>query len=239
MTTPTVNVKNTISLHPNNIEAIAGLNVDTEHYVAGVKKALETAYNGNEAILKAKAALELDPSQTKEAKMLKLYEFAFKKQQAAAQQFDTNLAHLTSRIKELENTVNRPLLQQAGAGVINEEIRRHLKSLPDDKRNGFLIDAMAKGDDLTLTAILGAPAYLSGLTPEIHNHHREAYVSRKFPNETTELAISKKALALLEDRSGLLFSSTEKAMGFSHAVGITLKQKVEFAKAQITDALGG
>ena len=59
-----------------------------------------------------------------------------------------------------------PLENASGTGTLNEEVRRHVKSMNTSERSTFMQDANARGDERTLVAVLGAPSYLSGLSPE-------------------------------------------------------------------------
>lgn len=93
------------------------------------------------------------------------------------------------------------------------EIRAHTKSMPAGKRREFLNTALSKGDDLTLSAILSAPAFLSGQSDTDIQYYTRQYNEKKFPLLSKRLEVMNGALNLLNERSALIFPEIEKAIG--------------------------
>ena len=69
-----------------------------------------------------------------------------------------------------------------------------------------------KNDERSLTAILGGPAYLSGLSDVEHAHYLRQYRERKHPAEAKRLRLMQAAHALLEERGPLVFDAVEVAV---------------------------
>ncbi|MEJ2031665.1 MAG: hypothetical protein P8Y63_01185 [Deltaproteobacteria bacterium] len=106
-----------------------------------------------------------------------------------------------------------PIEQQAGLGTINEEIRRHVKAMGSKERHEFLEEANAKGDTKTMTAVLGALHYLTGILPTEHDYYLREFHMRRNLEAAKRLKVMKAALALLEKRAPLIFGKVEKAIG--------------------------
>ena len=51
--------------------------------------------------------------------------------------------------------------------AIASQVREHLKGLPEGERLNWLRNAVEAGDKFTVSAILSAPHYLSGITAEV------------------------------------------------------------------------
>jgi hypothetical protein len=61
--------------------------------------------------------------------------------------------------------------------------------------------------------VLGAPAYLSGLTPEFKATYLRHYHTQNSPQMAKRLKVFQGAKALIEERAGLVHSQLEKAVG--------------------------
>ena len=117
-----------------------------------------------------------------------------------------------------------PLENASAAGTLNEEVRRHVKSLSTSERSTFMQDANARGDERTLVAVLGAPSYLSGLSPEAQALYTRQYHERKHPETAARLKVMQTAYDMLNKRSGLVMGEIEKAIGTDWRTVQRLKQ---------------
>lgn len=81
------------------------------------------------------------------------------------------------------------------------------------EREKFISEAMRDRDTTVLNAILGAPAVLSGLSKQMLEHHTRQFHEMTNPEVASRLKVMRKALELVEQRSGLVFSEIEKALG--------------------------
>lgn len=55
------------------------------------------------------------------------------------------------------------------AASVAAEIRAHVKAFPSEKRIGFIQRAIADRDETTVSSLLGAPSYLSGLDAKMQS----------------------------------------------------------------------
>ncbi|RYF47200.1 MAG: hypothetical protein EOO38_12600 [Cytophagaceae bacterium] len=127
-----------------------------------------------------------------------------------------------------------PLQHAASTGTISTEIRAHVKALPTDKRYEFLKASQEAGDTTTLCAVLGAPAFLSGMTQVDRDVYTRLYHESKAPDAAKRLSVMKKARDLIYDRSGMIFPETEKAVGASQSkINMLRKARNEAERAFI------
>lgn len=112
-----------------------------------------------------RAAVEQkDPAMTEEGHFLEMRALAFKTvQKAAATKDQANEAALA----EIEAT---KAVLRSNLGLVEDnraaEIRGHLRSLSDEKRNSILAAATSSGDAKTVAAVVSAPSYLSGVSDD-------------------------------------------------------------------------
>src|SRR5690606_30504636 len=100
----------------------------------------------------------------------------------------------------------------AATGTINAEIRAHVKALTAEERMKFISAALREGDTKTLTAVLGAPAYLSGLGSEAARAFLRQYHEARSPETVRRLTATRAAIAMIEKNHLLAVSQMEKAM---------------------------
>lgn len=100
-------------------------------------------------------------------------------------------------------------------------------------RNKFLSEAVDRLDHATLRAVLGAPAYLSGMTGEEQKMRTRMYHTKAVPQVEKRLRVMRQARDMLTDRGGLVFSQMEKAIGASYARVKTIRE----AHSRATTAL--
>lgn len=112
--------------------------------------------------------------------------------------------------------MNTPLESDAEKMNISGEIRNYSRGLPLDERIRFLNDAVKNKDVKTLRAILGAPAYLSGMNDVEQKLRTREYHRAMQPQIGSRLQALTKTRDLLLDRSRLIFEEAQKAMGGSY-----------------------
>lgn len=205
----------TPSLHPDNLKAIEDYDDHTGPYINAAVEAFSTAYEGLAAVHTARAAADKNPTMNEAGKLLMVAQFAGKQQDQIGRKFDSAMLNLTKAIKATDEMLQGPLEQQAGAGTINEEIRRHVKGMDRPAREKFLREARERSDIKTLTAILGAPSFLSGCSDAEHAHYLRQHHEQKNPDAARRLSVMRKAHAMLEERGGLVHKEVEKAIGAS------------------------
>ncbi|PLP98742.1 hypothetical protein [Cupriavidus pauculus] len=224
-----INADVTPSLHPSVIEAVDGY----EQHMAFVVEARNTfdeTYKTLAAIHDARRAVADDPTMTDTAKLLAMGDFAEKQSEKLFRKFDGAVARLTLAVRDHESKLTAPV-QQAAAAPVAAEIRAHVKAMKQGERASFMNDALKAGDTQTITAVLGAPSYLSGLTEVEKQVHTRAYHSKANPDLSARLAIMTKAKELLEQRGPLVHGELERAIGGSWAKVSAARQAANKSKA--------
>ena len=107
---------------------------------------------------------------------------ADKHKQRILKKIDLADADLAANIAHTEKLLSEPLTEKAGLGSLNHEVRAHAKALDRKQRSEFIAGALKGDDELTLTALLGAPPYLSGLTKIDQDHYLRLYHSKLNPH---------------------------------------------------------
>lgn len=154
----------------------------------------ETARNTAERILAARKVALANTLQT-ESKNIEEFSKAHEKAfNAASGKLDNAIQYARQAIADIEKQLNAPVEAPKNAGTASD-IRNHVKNLPREEKGRFMAEAMANNDHETLTAILSAPAYLSGLTPIEHQHHKTEFKKRQNPELLSRLDLLKKTEA--------------------------------------------
>lgn len=211
-----VNTSVSPSLHPSNVTAIAGYDDQTADAVADVVGAFGTAYESLTNVHSARQAASQNPALTEAAQILVVADFAEKQFKKITAKFDAAHARLQKAIADSERQLSQPI-EGASAGGYTAEIRAHVKNLKQAERVAFMNEAVQAGDTKTLAAVLGAPAYLSGLSSVDREVFTRRHHERVNPALAKRLAVMKAAQALMGERAGSVFGEIDKAIGANPA----------------------
>lgn len=230
-------------LHPQVVASLDDYDDDTKGVLGQVVTAFDTAYQGVRKVHDARAAAAQDPTLTEAAQMMRTQDMSDKVFKSAAGALDKAHGNLTRAIATLEDQLSAPVSTEA-AGTYGKEIRAHVKALADrqgtstlDKRPGqtplgFLEAAINSGDHMSVAAVLGAPAYLSGITRETQQSLTRMYREKYSPAEAKRLRAMQAAVDLIHQRGPMLFTELEKAVGASpHKVAALRAAKAKADKA--------
>lgn len=207
-----IDTRVTPALHPGNVKTIDGYDEETAHCVGATETAFSEAYEGVRLVHEARAAARTNPVWGEAQQLIETQKFADKVAHRVAKQFDRTLANLQTNIALIERELSVPVASAAGS-LVAGEVRTFCRNLEDGKRIGFVRSLIIGGDSASASAILGGPAFLSGLTNESKD-----VLTRMF-NETAQPALSKRlkvmkgAADLIGQHAGLLFAEMEKAVG--------------------------
>lgn len=221
-----VDTRITPALHPGVVRRIDGYGEDTKAVLGQVETAFSTAYNGIKAVWDARSKVEADTSKTADARLLQLDGFAAKKLDAINRTFDSTSATIQKQIHFLEGQLAEPIAEKATGGVA-AEIRAHAKALPTDKLHAFISGAIDGGDHTTVAAVLGGPAYLSGLDANMQKTYLKHWNQQQRPDLAKRLHVLQQAQAMLDRDAGKVFKAMEDAVG-----GTSTKAK-QVRKAQM------
>ena len=150
---------------------------------------------------------------TDKTKALELVEKAERVQTTIDAKFKTTSATLDKNIADIEAQLSKPLNDQSGA--FNAEIRTHFKTLERQERADTLNEAIEQGNTETSAAVLGAPAYLSGLTDTEHKHHTHKFHEATNPEWMERLTVITKVKQAIERTMPIPKIEIEKAIGLT------------------------
>lgn len=207
-----ISTKISPSLHPDNVRNLDGYDDNTRAYLAPTEEAFTTAYTRIQAVWDTRAAVEKDTSRNEDAKILQVDAFASKHLDHITRTFDRTRDNLNKSIASIERELTAPVETRAGVSVARE-IRAYCKALKTEERIGFIKRAIDAGDEATVSSLLGAPSYLSGLTPELQQVYTKVYREKNMPDVAKRLRAMTGARDMIEQRAGLVFGQMEKAIG--------------------------
>jgi DNA-binding phage protein/exonuclease VII small subunit len=207
-------VKHTVSptLHIANITSIAGYE-EAKSYVAHSTEAMDTAYQAIEHVQEARQKLQRDESRTQKSQVLMAAQMADKYLSTIQKKFESSWDRLTSGINHMELELSKPMELYAGIGNVASEIRAHSKSMETGKRMKFILEALESGDEKTLKSVLGAPAYLSGMSEVEQQGITRKYHSNQNPQMASRLDLMKQVRGKLEQAKPIVIKEMQKAVG--------------------------
>lgn len=210
-----IDVRITPSLHPINVRELDGYDDDTATILSMTESAFANAYEQLGKVFDASEAARSDPTLTEAAATLKAADYADRAFSGIARQFDSAAANLKVIADGIERELSTPVESRA-SNSLSAEIRAYVAKLPEGERMSFVMRAIKDSDVRTASAVLGGPAYLSGLT-----HDMQAILTRQFhethqPMQAKRLKAAKAGLDLIGERAGLVFSVIQSAIGSNH-----------------------
>jgi hypothetical protein len=208
-----IDTRITPALHPDNVKQIDGYTEETALVLGSTETALSECYEGLRAIFAAKEAAARNPTLNEAAQLIQVDDFAQKRLNKITRSFDAELARLDKAIASLESDLNQPVTARASAALATE-IRAHAKSMKTGERQAFIQQAIDKGDEVSATALLGAPAYLSGMTADMQKTLLRYWHAKQSPEKAARLKVMQGAKTLIEKNAPLAFPAVAKAVGF-------------------------
>jgi len=200
-------------LHPAKVKHIEGYSEASAPFLAATETAFSTAYEGLRAVYETRAIVDQNPGWNDAQKVMQVSKFADKKEKEAINAFRRAEEGLRANIDKVEQELSAPVEAKA-TGTIAAEVRAYAKAMSNaPERHSFIMQAIEAGDATTLSALLGAPSYLSGLTVELQRTYVRQYREKMAPELAQRLKAMQGALTLIETRLGLMFKSWEKAVG--------------------------
>lgn len=222
-----IDTRVTPSFHPDTVRAIDEYDDDTASILAGTESAFNEAYVAVGRVHDAREAGKTNPAWTEANALIETQNFADKLTTQLAKRFDSATLRLETIVQGRERDLSQPI-ESRGVGAMSGEIRSYVHSLPEGQRMGFIQRAIEAGDERTVGAVLGGPAYLAGLTPEMQTALLRVHHEKANPKDAKRLRAAKAGLELLGERAPLLFGEMQKGVG----APATKVQKLRAAKAQ-------
>jgi hypothetical protein len=185
------------------------------------------------AIHLAREAAERNHAWTPENRVLIVSKESEKQKARTLQRLDRAHNDLKNRIAHVEGELSRPVQQAAASGPLSVELRAHAKSLDRAGREKLLSEALEAGDDATLHAVLGAQAFLSGLSRFDHAQYVHRYNTQKNPQLVARHAVMTTMLEKIYQAGPIIHAQFERAVGASPSVANTIRTANEQALAAL------
>ncbi|MBT3071901.1 hypothetical protein KKP04_13615 [Rhodomicrobium sp. Az07] len=200
------------SLHPSNMASVEGYDDSTAHCVAQIESAFTTTYETLRKVHNAREKAKTNPTWNEAQQIVNTADFADKVMLDATRAIDTALANMKKGIASHEAKLAQPIASRSSS-VVAVEIRSHLQKLSSEDRRKLIRAAIKAGDAETMSSVLGAPAYLSGLNPEMQTAYTREWNASQSPDVFKQLTVMQGAYGLLSERSALFWGEMQKAVG--------------------------
>lgn len=219
---------------------------DTQPALQQVADVFSTVHASLGKVFDAKDAASANTAWNEDMRVIKVQEAADRFLAKFAPQLTKVLHNMHSGVAMYEKELSAPIEAQA-ALTISTQIRDHVKGLAKqqgtntlDKRPGvsavgFVQQAIQKGDAVTASAVLGAPAYLSGLTDDMHAVLLRMWHEKQNPVAAKRVKAMSAAAEMIADRGLLLHRTLEKLVGKPPSHARALRDR----NAAAEKALGG
>lgn len=205
-----IDVRVSPDLHPAALLGLDDVTEATAPFISSTVDAFRSAYQFIGSIHDVREAAFADPTLTEAAALLKADDYARAKLAGVTKKFDAAMTHLKNGIASLEGMLAEPVKERASV-MISGEVRAALKA--SDKRTEILERALAEKDHEVLSAALGGPPMLSGLSKEQHAFFLRRYHELCDPERCARLKAMVAAQAHITKRGAGLFVQVEKAVG--------------------------
>ncbi|HCZ01730.1 MAG TPA: hypothetical protein DHV56_17330 [Rhodobacter sp.] len=241
-----VDTRITASLHPQSVASLDEYDSDTEGELQQVVQAFTSVYEGVGKVLDVRDMAVKNTAWSEDMRTIKVQEMADRAFAKFAPQLDKAFHNMRAGAELIEKQLSAPVEARA-AHSISAEIRAHVKGLAErqgtstlDKRPGqsavgFVQAAIQNGDAATVTAVLGAPAYLSGIDPKMQEVLLRQWHEKANPVAAKRLRAMRAVMDLIQDRAPLIHMELERVVGKSPAYAKMLRDKHNAAEK----ALGG
>ena len=241
-----VDTRITAALHPQSVASLDEYDSDTEGELQQAVQAFTSVYEGIGKVLDVRDVAASNTAWNEDMRTIKVQEMADRAFAKFAPQLDKVYHNMRAGAKLIEKQLSAPVEARA-AHTISTQIRDHVKGMGQrqgvselDKRPrqsavGFVQTAIQKGDEVTVSAVLGAPAYLSGLTDEMQAMLLRQWHEKANPKAAKRLRAMRAVMDLIQDRAPLIHKELERVVGKSPAYAKMLRDKHNAAEK----ALGG
>lgn len=183
-------------------------------------------------MIAAREQADRNPGWNEDQKLLQVDSFAAKHLAKITRTFDNTRNRLVQSITYIEAELTTPIEAQAAGGVA-AEVRAHIKGLTTAERMTVIQRAIEEGDHIVSTAVLGAPAMLTGIDANMQKTLTRFYHERQQPEKAKRLKVMQAAKAMIENDASKVFNEMEKAVGGSSSKA----KKVREAQAKAEKAL--
>jgi len=157
-----------------------------------------------------KAILD-DPTQTEQAKAVNTWKYA-KDRFNEIEKEAKSLPDLSSFIKDMESGIDDTITDRANTNFAREA-RQRIAEMSEEDRGKFVSKALSDEDYQTSAYVLGAPAFLSGISDAVHEKLKKRYKKEVFTEEMKAL----EAMKSLDTHLQKGLKATEKTLRDIHS----------------------
>ena len=208
-----VDTRVSLDLDPGVVAGWDGYeNEEVRTVLTGTESLLRSTKAALGAIHDAKAAAATDPTLTPAAALLKVDDYATQRMTTITQQWDRTASTLKNNIEQMEKELAAPIVAKASQ-MVSGEIRSHFKSLKVGERVAAIQAAIEARDEVTCSSLFGAPAYLCGLTDEMHKQFTRKWQEEVNPLVAKRLRAVNAALDYVDRTGPLMLREWHKAVG--------------------------
>lgn len=215
------------------IRLMDGYDDETAQFVGPVANLFDSARQSLSKLNDARELWQSNPAVTKEGAVLIVAKEAQALQTKVLKYYELVTRDLEANISHTEAQLAEPLIELAGRGAVNGEVRAYARSLDRKGREGLMRQALDNNDEATLAAVLGAQPFLSGLSLLDQQHFLRKYHERKRPDLVRRLDVMRRAQERLHDSRPILFAQFARAVGASPAEASGYLRADEAAKAAL------
>lgn len=207
-----ISIDVTPSLHPDNVKALPDYDSQTEAVLAPTMTAFDEAYQAVIAVHAAREAAKTNPTWNEAQVVIETDNLARRKTEQVTRTFDAVRGNLVKGIAHIDAELSAPISMKAAATVATE-IRAFVRDMSTEAKHKFIQEALDNGDEVTVSSLLGAPPYLSGLTADFQKTYTRMWHKRTSPDMAKRLRAMVGAKEMIERNGPLLFGAMEKAVG--------------------------
>jgi len=216
------------TLHPGIAGEIPDYDDDTRPLLGATETAVDEAYQALKNIHECKVAIKGNLALNEYAQLVALDDHATKVMSKVYASWSRTVDTLNNNIAAMEKELNAPVEQRATASMASE-IRSYFRGMDNEaKRITAIRQAIADGDEITVTTVLGGRHFLSGIDAETSAQFLRAWHEKQRPLEAKKLRAMQAGAALLNGRYKLLTKAVADAVG-----DIKIYQEAKDGKRQI------
>jgi hypothetical protein len=181
-----------------------------EPELQALSSAMHAARSEVEKIVALSEAVAADPTMTPGRQALKVKEATVHAGGRAAEKIDAARAKAEEALQALRASTAAPAVPR-GAPPLQAEIRQRLAAMTEKQRTEAINSAIKTGNDLILSAVLSAPALLSGMSDMQHALRVEQFRRARYPAEADRIDRLQKAIEAIDRGSEMLVSFIKSA----------------------------
>lgn len=227
-----VDTRVSASFHPQVVASLDDYDDDTKGELQQAVEAFTALYEGVGRVHDVRDMALANTAWSEDMRTIKVQEMADRAFAKFAPQLDKVFHNMRAGAELIEKELTAPV-QSRAAQTIAVEIRSYIRTVKSPM--DFVRNTIVSGDVDSASAALGAPAYLSGLTPEAQAVLLRMWHERANPKAAKRQRAMRAVMDLIQDRVPLIRKELERVVGKSPAHARMLRDKHNAAEK----ALGG